>query len=325
MPTTTFINEIVLKRFTALIEENCLAHAYLFVGADFAGKTQTALAIAKLINCEQKENSPEQGFCDECSSCMRINKGSHPDVSVIVKDLEEETIKIEQIRQLSASAQLRPFESTKKIFIIKNAEGLTTEAGNALLKTLEEPSANSLFILTIATLEKVLDTIKSRCHMVYFAPLGVEQLKMSLIKDSNADKDTAHFLAYFSEGSLGRALRLKDAKLTQRKNEIINEFVFSRGNEPFLQTLVADKEKSKEAFDVLLAWYRDLMLIKSGVDEYKLINHDRVGDLKKLEVKYTFGELQEAIDEIVKTSQSLAENFNMKIAMTILKENLWRN
>ena len=315
------IYEPVIKRFVALLKSEYLAHAYLFIGSASSGKSETALAIAKLINCEQKSKGT---FCDECAACLKINKTSHPDVHVVTKLEDEDSIKIEQIRDLIYGAQLKPFESAKKIFIIKDIQDLTIEASNALLKTLEEPTPNSLLLLTSSFPERVLDTIKSRCHVIQFFPLASDELEGQLIKNYRLPKDAAHFLAYFSDGCLGKAVNLGDNKIFERKNEVINNFVFMRNSEPYLQGLIGEKEKIKEALDILLTWFRDLMLVKAGIEEIRLINFDRAKDLKKLETKYTFAELEAALKEIINTSKLLEDNLNMKIALTLIKERLWR-
>ncbi len=137
------MNETILKRFAKLLVANRLAHAYLFVGPQGLGKSEAALSVAKLVNCERNDGT----FCDECSSCRRITSGNHPDIYRLDRG-EEETIKIEQVRELLSRTAFRPFEARRKVFIIKNIEDLTTEAGNALLKTLEEPTASNLLLLT---------------------------------------------------------------------------------------------------------------------------------------------------------------------------------
>ncbi len=337
------VQEELLKRFDALLKDNVLAHAYLFVGPALSGKSETALEIAKLLNCDH----PAQGHpCNECPSCKKIIAQNHPDIYIFeaitkeedddglirpkLKDAKEKSqnnqeIRIGQIRYLSSKVQLRPYEAQKKVFIVKSIEKLNDQAANAFLKTLEEPTASSLIILTTTAPDKIADTVKSRCQKIYFAPLGAAELKKKLIQLEGVDQEGAHFLAHLSEGSFGKAISLNDSRVIQRKNKVINRFIFERDSESYLQNLALDKEKTKEAFDILLTWFRDLMLIKSGVEEIKLINLDRAKDLKKMSALYAFDELETAVSQITQTSYILSENLNMKITMTLLKEQLWRN
>src|ERR1700690_188475 len=124
------INDAVMQRFSRLIANHRLAHAYLLVGPQDSGKTQTALSLAQLVNCERGELQA----CGECASCRKIASGNHPDVHVLGND-EMDSIKIEEIRFLLSRAHLMVFEARTKVFIIRNIELMTSEAANALLKT----------------------------------------------------------------------------------------------------------------------------------------------------------------------------------------------
>ena len=121
------VHDPVVKRFARLLRSQCLAHAYLFIGPREIGKSETALAAAKLINCEDNRDGQRETFCGQCSSCLKIESGNHPDIFFIDRG-ESESIKIGQIRELINRLHLRPFEAAKKICIIKDVEHLTTEA-----------------------------------------------------------------------------------------------------------------------------------------------------------------------------------------------------
>ena len=261
-------------------------------------------------------------FCDECWACSKINAGNHPDVHVLETG-EGEFIKIENIRGLLSQAKLRPFTAQRKIFILKNVENLTDESANALLKTLEEPTATSLLLLTTPVPENVLDTVKSRCHIIHFFPMDVERLADEFIKHYDEDKDRAHFLAYFSKGTFGWAKKLRDEKFFERKNAIIEGFLL-RGNptEVFLKEVLADKGKTRQFLDVLLTWIRDVLLVKAGIEDRRLIHLDQLKALKDFHRRFSFEELAALNKEIVNMSKMLAENLNIKIPLLIIKEQL---
>ena len=309
------MNEQVLKRFAVLQKNNRLAHAYLFIGLANIGKSETALGVAKFLNCENP--SPEI-FCDQCPSCLKINHGNHPDIHLI-DSKDSETIKIEQIRDLMEQIHLRPFEAKFKVFIIKNVETLTLEAANAILKTLEEPSKNSLLILTTCLAEKNLDTIRSRCHTVRFSFKSNRRLADELRKDYAIDESASHFLSFFSEGCLGRARLLANGKFFERKNQTIDALIFSSNTDDYLKKILGDREKIKEALNILLTWFRDLLLVKAKSDESRLIHLDRLKDLKKYEAQYTFEQINEIIAQIVKATELLEENLNVKVALNLIR------
>ena len=316
------INANILKRFSDLEKKELLAHAYLFVGPAHIGKAATALAVARFLNCENKKESGEIYFCDRCPSCLKINSGNHPDVHIL-QVAPGESIKIDAIRELLAQIRLRPFMAAKKIFIIHNIEDLTIEGANALLKTLEEPSVNSLLILTTAVPERVLETVKSRCHVIPFVPASQRALAARLVQYYDEDKDQAHFLAYFAEGCLGKARRLKEDGLCATKDEIIDRYILGREREALIKTIGADKVKTREFLEVLLSWIRDCLLIQTGVEDARLVHAGRIRELQNFQRRFSFEELGGIHRETVNACRLLLENLNVKIPLSIIGEMLW--
>ncbi len=313
------LHENILKYFATLLKKERLAHAYLFIGRDGLGKFETAIDLAKMINCENKLIGGF--FCDECPSCIKINKNSHPDVHALEKE-EGENIKIEKVRELIGQIQLRPFISTRKIFIIKNAEQLSLEGANALLKTLEEPSAHSLLILTTSSPERNLGTIRSRCQAVLFSPSSYQGLEGFLLSEGES-KDKARFFAHFSQGAMGRAKELQGQDFYARKNEFIDGFILNIATDAFMKELLAEKDDVRSFLDVLFSWIRDCILLKSGVRDERLIHLDRLRDLERFQEKFSFAELSMVSDEILKTYKLLAENLNLKVPLLMIKEMIW--
>lgn len=314
-------HDVVLRRFALLERGGRLAHAYLFIGPEGIGKGETALKVAQFLNCENPSSDAPPYGCGHCPSCVKAVAGSHPDIHVL-KVAYGETIKIEQVRELMDQIKLRPFMAQKKIFIVQNVENVTPEAGNALLKTLEEPSANSLLFLTTSVVEKCLDTIRSRCHGVHFWAQPQSALAQKLSRHYDVQSLDARFLAYLSEGCLKRAKDLKEVGILENRDEIIEQFILGGNRETVLKKVTADKKTTKEFLDVLLIWVRDCFLLKLGVDEERLVYQGRVGELSRFQKKYSFQELEGLRDEIVKACRLLADNLNVKIPLSIIGEML---
>jgi len=314
----------VLKRFFLLAKSERLAHAYLLEGSLHIGKLNTAMAVAKCINCEDISQSLPF-YCDQCSSCIKINSKNHPDIHVLECQLGE-TIKIEQVRELIEKIHLRPFMAKKKVFIIRHIESLSIAAANALLKTLEEPSANSLLLLTTTMADKNLSTIRSRCHSVLFSSHTVSALKDELMQDCDIAEDEAQFLAAITEGCSGRAKQLHEDKYFQQKNYYLDKYIFSSDCDAFVKKILSDKKATKEFIDALLTWVRDCILLKSKIKDEYLVHYDRRIDLLAFTEKFTFEQLHDIHSEIVKTHTMYAENLNVKIPLLIIKEMLsWEN
>ncbi len=317
MKTITLLayNEDVLKRFAAFLANKRLGHAYLFFGPSHSGKFETALAVAKLINC----SSPQDGHaCEECLCCQKIAKGIHPDIRVLdVGDTP--SIKIEDIRLINNEILLRPYEASYKVIIIRDVEKFTAEAANAFLKTLEEPSANSIIILTSSVLERVPSTIRSRCQMVPLRPMGRLSLKQQLLTQGFTE-DMAHFLAYFSDGCLGEEMRSQAKEIFRQKNILIDYFIYAKGDDAFLKELFSDKEQVRFALHVLLSWFRDILLLCFGMPKDDIIHYDRREELSKLLSRYTVKQIEKIIRELTETLRLLDENLNVKLPLTLLRE-----
>ncbi len=321
-PKDILVNQKIVDRFATRLRQDQLAHAYLFVGPAGVGKIETAKFIAQLVHCAANTDFAKSRPCGQCSSCRRVESGNHPDMSMIDTS-EEDSIKIAKVRELIQQTQLKPFEGRKKIFIIRNIEQMTLEGSNALLKTLEEPTTDTLLILTTVSRENVLGTVKSRCQVIYFAPVSSRQLTGQLIDPYGIEKNTSHFLGHFAQGCLGRALQLHETKFVERKNEIIDQLVLRKDNENYLKAVLGDKGRVKEALDILLYWFHDLFLLKAGVEKEYVTHMDRFHDLTKLASRYSLEQLNEIMGTIINALRLLEENLNVKISLTLLKEKIW--
>lgn len=314
-------NESVLNRLAALERKGRLAHAYLFVGPVDSGKGETALAAAKIFNCEDTCAREKARSCGRCPSCVKIDSGTHPDVHG-VDGGSGETIKIEQIRDLLDQMKLRPLMSAKKIFIIRRAENLTPEAANAFLKTLEEPAPSGLLLLTTSDARRNLDTIRSRCQAVYFPPVPRAKLTAALSREGAADEGQASFAAYFADGCAGKARKLLDEGICRERDEAVARFILKGGDADFLKKILSDKRKTKVFLDIVLSWIRDCLLLKAGAPAQRLIHADRIPDLRDFQRRFSFRDLAGLYAQAVETCRLLGENLNVKIPLMIMRESL---
>jgi DNA polymerase-3 subunit delta' len=311
------------------IKNSHLEGSYLFVGEEGIGKKLVAKTLAKAVNCEGQTLDS----CDSCVSCLKIEKGQHPDIHIIDNSTalnvshapsqkigleESDAIKIEHIRQLQKEINLKPYEGRKKVFIIDNAHSLTPDAANALLKILEEPPSVSLIILISAKPALLFKTIISRCKMMKFYPLQRTELEEFLKKDFHLDNNLAHYLAYFCEGRIGRALKLKDTDILREKNRIIDAFTLVR--RPGSDKLsIENRNNVRVHLNILTAWFRDIYLIKIGTPYRELINLDRKEELLRLMSRYAFMDLYEIFNSLSNSLLYLDRNVNIKLLLSNLK------
>jgi len=293
---------------------------YLFSGAEGIGKFLTARTFAKAINCIKQ--MPDS--CDDCPSCLKIDKGGHPDVHIV--DLpddtpESDTIKIEQIRQINKEVGLKPYEGRKKVFIINDAHRLTIDAQNAVLKTLEEPPIDTLIILVSSKPDLLFKTIISRCQIIKFSTLKRKELKDIIKRDYGLSDTVAHFLAYFCEGRIGAALKLIDTDIFRQKNIIIDSFILTASGRQRNQ-LDLSKKSMRSYLDILASYFRDIYLIKAGIPLPEAINLDRRDELFRLSGRYSFADLNEIMNIIKDTSIYLEQNLNAKLLFSYLEHSL---
>lgn len=183
-----------------------LAHALLFHGAPGLGKGTAAAALAAALNCEGGEADAVRGGCGRCASCRRVEAGTHPDVAWIAPAAS--TIKIEQVRELIREAHLRPLAARKRVFILREADRLSEEAANSLLKILEEPPDDILLVLITSLPDALLPTIRSRCQQVPFLPVDPGAVAEMLRHEAGVDEAAAAGLALLSGGNPGLARAL---------------------------------------------------------------------------------------------------------------------
>lgn len=293
-----------------------LGRAYLFSGPEGIGKKMFAVTLAKALNCREEKTDP----CDACPSCLKVAHNQHPDVHFF-DDSDSGSIKIEDIRRLQREANLRPYEGRKKVFVIDNAHNLTPEAANALLKILEEPPKDCLIILISSKVSLLFKTIISRCATLKFFPMKRLELKEALKKDYRVDENLAHFLAFYTEGRLGVALKLKDTDLFREKNRVIDEFAVKRDN-ALSNFTVQDRDQMRGVLNVLTIWFRDVYLLKAGACESELINFDRRQELGKAAGVYSFEDLDRIVEVISDSLLRIGQNINIRLLLSNLKWSL---
>jgi len=267
----TFIgNRKIIERLRSKLREARFPHGLIFSGPDGVGKRTCALMIAKALNCL---NAPPGDFCGQCTACRKIESGTHPDVVTVSIEDEATQIKIAQIRQLLNTLELQPLEGRNKIFIIDPADLLNAEAANALLKGLEEPPENSLFILITVNVHELLLTVRSRCQVYNFTPLTLDEIRQHGIANE--------LMVRWSQGSIGRARSLNIAELKTERAIVLDfmETVANAKEEHFqdLMGVSAELGRAKQEFESRLAimavLIADLLYIKEGAQE-GLVNVD---------------------------------------------------
>lgn len=283
-------NKNILKK---TIEQNKISHSYIFWGTEGIGKKKIASEYAKKILCiEQKENE-----C-KCKSCIEFDSNNNPDFQIIEPD--EGKIKIEQIREMQRRVAEKPIISTKKVYIINNADTMTKEAQNCLLKTLEEPPEYIMIILICSNEDNLLSTIKSRCTRMYYEPLEIEQVKKYL-KENYNEENIEEEIIKLSQGSIGKAIQLNENKQIYKN---IEKIMTDINKKDLLEIIQLSEEiyKEKEQINQILEYMNVLSL-----------------DLSRKDSRYI-----KCIEIIEETKKRLKANSNYDMCIDNLLFNMWK-
>jgi len=306
----------VIERLKNSLRSGRIANAYIFSGPVGVGKEFVAINFAKALNCL----SDGEDSCSECIACRKIDDGNYADVMVIRP--EGTRLKIDQMRSLQHSGSYRAIEGNYKVYIITEAEKMTAEAANSLLKTLEEPPGAMVLILLTSVYSALLPTIRSRCQSVKFSLVPPALLRDELIKRFGLSDSKAKWVALRSQGKVGDALKLMEKDDEDAEDDISSSFLdLSRKNGGSLLHVFRKAEslgKMQDPFDALLSWYRDLLLIKQGCSHELLIHSDKKSELEKMAGSYSGIQIEKLIRAIMKTQNLIQRNVNSNLALEVM-------
>jgi DNA polymerase-3 subunit delta' len=317
----------ILSLLDYSLKTNTIAHAYLLVGPRHVGKGTLAFNLAQALNCDGPELP-----CGQCHSCRRILEGKHADVTPIGLDSKTE-IGIDDIRALQHLANLPPYEGKCKVFIIDDAEYLSTEAANSLLKILEEPPQRVVWLLLAVEEERLLLTIISRCQRLELKPVSSEQVQEILINSYNVDVKKAKLLTQLCHGRFGWALSAlaNDDILEQRSQRIAKLFSLLTASLEwrfaYAQELASQFSQNRRAgaeiMGIWLDWWRDLMLIKGGCKE-AITNVDYEIALEKQARGLSLSQIKGFLANLCLLQEEVSKNVNPRLALESLMLNLPR-
>jgi len=300
------------------LKERNIAHAYLLTGPRHIGKGTLAVNIAQAVNCDASEPP-----CGQCHSCFRIAQEKHADVIFTHLNSSVE-ISIDTIRELQHLANLPPYEGKYKVFIINDAEYLSIEAANCLLKILEEPPPTVIWLLLASEENRLLPTVISRCQRLEFKLLPMKQIKGILVDQYDIAPNKANLLARLSHGCLGWAISaVKDDNLLPQRTQNINKFVslltanleqrFGCAQEWAIQ-FNRQRRSMIETIEDWINWWRDLMLIRGSCEEF-ITNLDYKASLEQQASNLTMREINGFIADLCLLKEQLSKNINVRLLL----------
>lgn len=327
-------NERVKNLLGRMLEEQRLPGAMLFTGEEGIGKKLFALELAKALNCR----SPKAfEACGECPSCKRISKFNypqsndsddwkqiiwtdHPDVGMVVAP--KRVLLVDQMRQIEREANFRPYEGKARVFLIEDADKLNDQSANALLKVLEEPPHTSHIVLLTSRPAMLLATIRSRCQMIRFSPLDVDEIESHLVKNKIAGAAEARLRARVARGSLGRAMSGEFDDYIDQREAMLKVLSALAASDDRLQLLRSSEEfndaRHKDEYetrlDILETLIRDAWMLSLGAAPANVVNEDLLPQLKKISERLDSYRPAAWISQIEEMREQLIVNINRKAA-----------
>jgi DNA polymerase-3 subunit delta' len=311
--TLTFADVVGHDREIALLRRTLrsgrVAAAYLFAGPEHVGKTTVARAFAAALNCSRADDTA----CGDCVSCRKVARDNHPDVRFVHPD--GATFRVHQVRDVRRQISRRPVEGRYKVYVLVDVDRMRPEAANALLKTLEEPPGPGVLVLLTTKASALLPTVRSRCVTLKFLPVPTPTLVQALLA-RGASQALAQQLALLTDGRVGSALAqlaADGAPLDEAIPDILRAPSLL-GAFRMAQTW----QEQPESLDVLLTWYRDLLLARIGAEPQLLTHQRHYATLRLLARQEGTPSLRNKIRSVMETRYLLQRNVNTALALEAL-------
>ena len=318
----------ILKYISSAVENNRVSHAYILNGERGSGKKMLANLFAMTLLCETGDNEP----CGKCHSCKQAESGNHPDIIRVTHE-KPNSISVDDIRtQVNNTVDIKPYQGPYKVYIIPQADMMTPQAQNAILKTIEEPPSYAVFLLLTENAETLLPTINSRCVMLKLRNIKDTLIKKYLMENLEIPDYKADMCTAFAQGNMGRAIMLANS---DHFNEIREEAVqlLKHISEMELNEIVAAvknisvyKLEITDYLDIIMIWYRDVLLYKATKEIDKVVFKDQLQSIKEQARKSSYEGIELILESLEKAKARLKANVNFDLVMELLfltiKENL---
>lgn len=319
-------HDSIKQHFQKAIELHKVSHAYILAGEAGMGRKSLAHAFALTLLCEKGGSQP----CMNCHACKQVLSGNHPDLIHVTHE-KPGSIGVDDIReQINDTIMIRPYSSYYKVYIVDDAEKMTIQAQNALLKTIEEPPSYAVIILLTINEDLFLPTILSRCVQLKLKPLKDSVIQAYLKETMGIPEREAQLYAAFARGNLGKAIKLSDSEEFKDMYKRLLSMLRNIKNMDISQLLDYSKKLKEEmdiyeCLDFMQVWYRDALMFKVTNDANLLIFKDEYSTISDMSRHIGYDGFENILQAIEKARIRLQANVNMELAMElmflVMKEN----
>lgn len=309
----------IKEHLQTAISQNKVSHAYIINGEHGTGKRLIAGVFAAALQCDEQGTDP----CSVCKSCLQAQSGNHPDIIWVTH--EKLSIGVDDIRlQVNNDIGIKPYSGPRKIYIIADADKMTEQAQNALLKTIEEPPEYAVILLLTENVNHLLQTILSRCVVLNLKPVSEEKITEYLVKQYSIPDYAAKVAAQFSQGNVGKAIRYATSgdfdKIKEDTLHLLKYIDEMETHEIIesIRKLSEYKHKISDCIDFMQLWYRDILMYKVTKDPDRLLFKEEFRFIAAQAKKRSYEGLENIIKAMDKAKLRLAANVNFDIAVELM-------
>lgn len=319
-------NEQVKGFLERALQTQTVAHSYILSGEDGTGKKMIASAFAKALQCTGTSDWTARP-CNRCHSCIQAASGNHPDI-VFVQHEKTGTIGVDDIRTgLVNDIQIRPYESRYKIYIVDEAEKLSVQAQNAMLKTIEEPPSYGIILLLSSNVNACLPTIRSRCVELSVRPVTDAQEEFYLLQHGVSQQQIPS-IVHFTKGNLGKAMQMAQSdqfmEMIARLRQTLRQ-IHGMETAQLIQTVAllgTYQSQIQDCLDFMELWYRDILLFKATKDVDLLVFQEDAFDMKRASERCSYEGIEAVLAAIQTARKRLDANVNFELTMQLLLETM---
>ena len=313
-------HEDIIKHFKVSIETDRVSHAYLICGEEKSGRLTLANIFAKTLQCEKGGIDP----CNACKSCIQAETMNHPDI-IYIDHEKGKQLSVKTVReQIIDTVNIKPYSSRYKIYIVKNAQDMNQEAQNALLKTIEEPPQYVIIMLLATSANRFLPTVLSRCMVLNLKPVRDEEVKNYLKEHRDIDEEKARLCASYAMGTLGKAINIASNQDYQMLIQSVINLQINIFDMPMdevsetIQEAVNYSVSINDYLDLMMIWYRDILVLKVSGNPDRIIFKDNYSDIKKQSLYLSFNELEDKTKALENAKIRINANAKMEDVMRLL-------
>ena len=313
-------HEEIIGHLKNAIESGKISHSYIFTGEPGSGKKLLAGTFAATLQCEAGGTEP----CQKCDSCKKAMGKNHPDI-IMVSHEKPGTITIDEIRdQVINDIDIRPYYSPYKIYIIADADLMTPQAQNALLKTIEEPPEYAVILFLTNTLDVLLQTVRSRCIIMNLRSVDTKLIQQYLMQKYQLPDYQARVCAAYAQGNVGKAIMMATSEHFREMQDFLLRLL-KRVDDMEVYEIVAAihdmttyKMDIRDLIDLMMVWYRDVLILKATEDINQLVYQDEHKYLQKKATTSSYEGLNNIMEALEKAKVRLNANVNFDITMEML-------